>query len=168
MKKVQREPWGSSSEKAKSLKIENFGTQDEVRKNARPIRTANNRQAAVEILKGIIKNGPFTSRSGLIARLSGKAIGKMVSNQAVNTSFNPHAHFLAVANLDYLFKNAIEPWKFELNPTKNNDGLKDRRYLYAPFEYEESIIVVKFTIKEYVNEQLKSKLYSIEAIDTKI
>jgi hypothetical protein len=67
-----------------------------------------------------------------------------------------------------LFKNAIEPWKFELNPTKNNDGLKDRRYLYSPFEYEKSIIIIKFTIKEYINGQLGNKLYSLEAIDTKL
>jgi len=74
---------------------------------------------------------------------------------------------LAAANLDHLFINSIEPWKFELNPFKNNDGLKERHYLYSPIEYEGSIVFVKITVKEYIYDWLENKLYSIEVIDTR-
>jgi hypothetical protein len=162
------ERWDSSNKKAKGLKIEDFGNPDEVREMVKPVRNAQNRQEATQILKEIKKNGPLTSKSGLIARLSTKSIGKIVSTQALNTSFSPEAHCLAAANLDYLFKNAIEPWKFDLNPTKNNDGLKERRYLYAPMGYRNDTIIIKITVKEYLDENMKNKLYSIEAVDTKI
>jgi len=163
---VKKEPWDSSSEKAKTLKIENFGVPDEVRRMARPIRAASNRREATEILKKIIKHSPYTSKSGLIARIPGKIIGKMVSSEAVNASFLPEAHYLAVTNIDKLFSNAIEPWFFELNPNKNNDGLKARRYLFAPMNFHERIVLVKFTVKEYINSELGKKMYSIEVIDT--
>jgi hypothetical protein len=61
----------------------------------------------------------------------------------------------------------IEPWKFELNPAKNNDGLKERHYLYAPLEYEGYFVIVKITVKEYINECLENNLYSIEVIDAR-
>ena len=64
-----------------------------------------------------------------------------------------------------MFPNAIEPWSFELNPAKNNDGLKARHYLYAPMSFHEKILVVKFTVKEYINPDIENKMYSIEAID---
>jgi len=163
---VKKESWDSSSEKAKTLKIENFGAPDEVRKTAKPVREASNRKEAAEILKEIIKHSPYTSKSGLTARIPGKIIGKMVSSEAVNASFLPEAHYAAVANIDTLFSNAVEPWFFELNPNKNNDGLKARRYLFAPMIFHERIIVVKFTVKEYSNPELGKKIYSIEAVDT--
>jgi hypothetical protein len=62
-------------------------------------------------------------------------VGKLVSAVAVRASFSPEAHYLAAANIDKLFSNAIEPWFFELNPDKNNEGLLTRRYLFAPMEY---------------------------------
>jgi hypothetical protein len=165
---VAKEPWDSSSEKAKTFAIRDFGTLDEVMEMAKPARNAATRREAVEILKGMVKNDPLVSRSGLRARLSTKVIGKIVSNQAVNTSCNPPAHYLATANIDRLFSNAIEPWQFELNPAKNNDGLKNRHYLYAPLEYEDTLIIVKITVKEYLTATLQNKLYSIEAVGVDI
>jgi len=106
-----------------------------------------------------------TSRSGLTARLSRRSLGKLVSNAAVTASFCPEAHYLAAANIDKLYANAVEPWAFELNPKKNNAGLKARRYLYAPLEYGGKIAVVKITVKEYEDVALQNKLYSIEAVD---
>jgi hypothetical protein len=93
------------------------------------------------------------------------SFGKLVSNAAVASSFCPDAHFLAVANIDKLYTNAIEPWEFELNPNKENDGLKARRYLYEPMEYGGNITVVKTTVKEYENTRLENKLYSVAAVD---
>ena len=160
-----KEPWDSSTEKAKSLKLDDFDAFGEVQDMAKPNRTAVNRQEAVIILKEIAKKGVLTNKTGFKVRLSGKTIGKIVSNQAINTSISPEAHYLAAANLDYLFINSIEPWKFELNPTKNNDGLKERHCLYSPLEYQGSIMFVKITVKEYIYDWLEKKLYSIEVVD---
>ena len=149
-----------------SFLIEDFGTLESVRDQARTVRTASNRYEAAQILKEIIEHGPYTSKSGLTARISGKSIGKLVSSEAVNASFCQEAHYLAVANIDTLFPNAIEPWGFGLNPSKNNDGLKNRHYLYAPMIFHERMAMVKFTVKEYINTDLANKMYSIEVIDT--
>jgi hypothetical protein len=162
------EPWNSSTEKARELKLKDFGSLEDVRKMAKPIRTARNRYEAAIILKEIIKKGPLTSKSGLTARIPGKSIGKIISSVAVRSSGNEKVHYLAVANIDKLFSNAIEPWKFELNPGKNNQDLKERKYLYAPIEYNAQIMPVKFTVKVYEDESLGNKLYSIEAISTKL
>ena len=85
-----------------------------------PLRIAENRREAMEYLKEIALKSPFTSRSGLLARLSKRSLGKLVSHAAVVSSFCPEAHYIAAANIDKLFSNAIEPWLFELNPNKNN------------------------------------------------
>jgi hypothetical protein len=165
---AEKEPWDSSDEKATELTISDFGTPEEVWEMAKPVRSARNRQEATLILKEIVKKGPMTSRSGLVARFPGKSIGKIVSSEAVNASFNQEIHFLAAANIDKLYQNAIEPWKFDLNPNKNNNGLKERHYLYAPLEYKDKIAVVKLTVKEYMDMGISNKLYSIEAIEVSL
>ena len=157
------EAWDTSREKARELRLDQWGTLEEVKAMAAPVRQASNRQEATAILKELAGHSPFTSRSGLPARLSNRSIGKIVSRPAVASSFCPEAHYLAAANIDGLYSNAIEPWAFELNPNKENDRLKARRYLYAPMEYGGKIAVVKITVKEYENAQ--NKLYSIEAVD---
>jgi hypothetical protein len=159
------EPWNISREKAQELRFEQWGTPEEVRAMAAQLRQVNNRLAAMDCLKEIAQNSPFTSRSGLSARLPMRSRGKIVSHAAVTASFCPEAHYLAAANIDKLYSNAIEPWKFELNPNKENIGLKARRYLYVPMEYCGKITVVKITVKEYADDDLQNKLYSIEVID---
>ena len=158
------EQWDARREKARELHVEQWGTPEEVRAMAAPQRQADNRRAAMDCLKEIALNGPFTSRSGLAARLPLRSIGKIVSHAAVVNSFCPEAHYLAAANIDKLYSNAIEPWEFKLNPNKDNTGLKARRYLYAPMEYGGKIALVKITVKEYADADLSSKLYSIEAL----
>jgi hypothetical protein len=159
------EPWDTNRAKARELRLEDWGTPEEVTAIAAPIRRAGDRRNAMDCLKEIAKNGPFISRTGLLARLPGRSLGKMVSNAAVVASFCPEAHYLAAANIDKLYSNAIEPWQFELNPNKENTGLKARRYLYAPLEYGGRIAVVKITVKEYLDTELCNKIYSIEAVD---
>ena len=165
---MKKESWDNSTEKAKSLKIENFGTEDEVIEMAKPIRTATNRQEAMEILKEITTNKSLTNKNGLIVTLSSDSRGKIVSSKALNTSYTQKVHFLAVANIDKLFYNSIEPWEFEFNPYKSNDELKARRYLYAPLEYDNMIFPVKITVKEFKDQNLGNRLYSIEVIDIEI
>lgn len=159
------EPWNASQEKARELRLEQWGTLEEVKAMAAPLRQASSRRAAMDCLKEIALNSPFTSRSGLTARLSNRSLGKIVSHAAVVSSFCPEAHYLAAANIDTLYANAIEPWEFELNPNKDNTGLKARRYLYAPMEYRGKITVVKITVKEYTDADLQNNLYSIAAVD---
>jgi hypothetical protein len=55
-----------------------------------------------------------------------------------------------------------------LGQQHGNDGLKNRRYLYAPLAYKNTIIIVKITIKEYLEAALQNKLYSIEVINVDI
>ena len=165
---MRKEPWNISSEKAKTLKIEDFGTLESMREQARTVRTASNRYEATMILKEIAAKGQLTNKNGLVVTLSSGSRGKIVSSKSLNTSYSQKAHFLAVANIDKLFFNSIEPWKYELNPNKNNDDLKARRYLYAPFEFDNKIIPVKITVKEYKDESLDRRLYSIEVIDVEI
>ena len=165
---MNKEPWDSSSEKAKSLKIEDFGIPEEVYKIAQMPRIAKNREKTVELLKQIAKKGNLASKNGIIATLSGKSIDKIVSEQALHRSSNAMAHWLAAANIDILFNNAIEPWKFELDPRKNNDNLEERIYLYAPMEFYKQILPVKFTVKQYKQKGGEKRLYSIETINVDI
>jgi len=163
-----KELWNTSTEKAKLLKIEDFGTPDEVREMAKMSRRAQTRKEAVAILKKIATAGNLTSKSGLVVSLSGKSIDEIVSGQSLQQSFDTMAHWQAAANIDKLFSNAIEPWKFDLNPQKNNENLKDRRYLYAPMEYRGRVVPVKFTVKEYQQKGIDKRLYSIEAINVNL
>ena len=160
-----KELWDSSSEKAKELKISDFGTTEEVLDMAKIPRMAETKNETIAILKKIATTGDFTSRSGIVVSLSGKSIEKIVSDQAIHKSFDVQAHWQAAANIDKLFSNAIEPWKFKLNPEKNNENLKDRRYLYTPMEYKGRILPVKLTVKEYKQEGVNNRLYSLEVID---
>ena len=162
---MSKEPWDSSSEKAGELKAGDFGMPEEVWEMAKMPRTAKNRKEAVAILKQIAGKGELKSKSGLTATLSGKSIDEIVSGQAMQHSFDATAHWQVAANVDKLFSNAIEPWRFELNPAKNNDNLKDRRYLYAPMEHEGRLLPVKLTVKEYLQEGTSRRIYSVEAIN---
>ena len=154
------ERWDSSREKAQELSLDQWPPET----LAMPMRYASDRRSAMECLREISKASPFTSLSGLPARLSRRSLGKLVSRAALANSYCEEAHYFAAANIDKLYTRSIEPWLFELNPNKDNTGLKARRYLYAPMEYGGKIAVVKITVKEYEDSDLENKLYSIEAI----
>jgi hypothetical protein len=104
------EPWNTSREKAKELRLEQWGTSEEVAAMSAPIRKTSTRREATAILKEIASHGPLTSRSGITARLQRRTVGKLVSSVAVHSSFSHEAHYLAAANIDKFFSNAIEPW----------------------------------------------------------
>jgi hypothetical protein len=99
----------------------------------------------------------------LKAALSKTSINKILNNKARNQSFSEKAHILAAVNVDRLFFNAIEPWKFELDPRKENTQLRDRLFLYSPMEFGDTIIPVKLTVLGYQNKDVN--LYSLEAIE---
>jgi len=157
------QPWDEVKIRTSELRSDLWGTNEEVAAISKPIREAKDRRQATAILKEIAEHSPFTSKSGLTARLRRRTVGKLVSSVAVHSSFSPEAHYLAAANIDKYFSNAIEPWLFELNPNKNNEGLKARRYLFAPMEFLGRIAIIKFTVKEY--HKAENNIYSIEALD---
>ena len=163
----EKEHWDSSGEKAKELTLSMFGTPDAVREMARMPLEANSFMEARQILEGIVDK-PLTSKSGLAATLSKKSIKEILSGEAVGKSSGLKAHLKAAANLEKLYSNAIEKWEFDLGPNKNNDSLEERKYLYAPMEYNNRIIPVKLTIKKYKDIWTGRRLYSLEAIDVEI
>jgi hypothetical protein len=163
-----KEDWDSSTKKAKELSISDFGVPEEIHEIVKMPRYAKDREEVITILKEIAKKGTLTSKTGEFASLSGKSIDKIVSEQALHRSFDINAHWQAAANIDKLFQNAIEPWKFELNPNKINENLRDRRYFYAMMEYEGEIHPVKITIKQYKQKGIEKRIYSVEAIDVEM
>jgi len=164
---VEMEPWNSSTEKAKTLKIEDFGTPEDVREMAKMPKQASNFSEAKKILSELV-NKPMTNTGGLIAFISKNSAKEILSGKAVESSFNKQAHLLAVVNVDRLYSNAIEPWKFNLNPEKSNKGIKAVRRLYSPMLYNGRIIPVKLTIKEIKNENEGNRMYSLQAIDVNL
>jgi hypothetical protein len=158
-----KEPWDSSDEKAKELKLSDFGTPDEVREMAKMPRTARDFTEAKAILGGLVDK-PLTSKGGLVAFISKNSAKEILSGKAVNSSFERSAHLLAAANADRLFSNAIEPWKFGMNPEKANEGLKAIRRLYSPMFFNEKIITVKLTVKEIKNKNEGNRIYSLKAM----
>jgi hypothetical protein len=163
----RKEKWDSSDEKAKELTVSMFGTPEEVREMAKPVRVARN-YAEVKVILYILCDRPMKSKSGLDATLSRNSIKEMLSGRAENESFHKDAHLQAAGNIDKLFTNAIEPWKFELNPQKHNENLKELHRLYAPMEFQGRIALVKITVKEMVNTAEGKRIYSIKAIDVEI
>ncbi|MDR3284837.1 MAG: methyltransferase domain-containing protein [Treponema sp.] len=159
--------WDTSTEKATELREEYFGTPEELREKARPERQARNKEEADSILKEIAKNGLLhnAANPALVVTLSNTSIRKILDDKAVKKSFSEGAHFLGAANIDKLFLNAIEPWQFRLDPRKENRDIQSRKFLYSPLLFEEKIVPVKLTVKQYKTEANGIRLYSIEAID---
>jgi hypothetical protein len=141
-----------------------FGTPENVKKMVKTGTAAQTREEARNSLKNCIGK-PLKSRSGIEATISKNSIEKILSGKATDKSFNPKAHFLAAANLEKLFVNALEPFKFPLNPDKRNENYQEVRRLYAPMAFEGRIIPVKFTIMVMRNEKEGKRVYSLEAID---
>jgi hypothetical protein len=157
-----------STEKAKELTSKDFGTPEEIMQIAKPIRTAATREEAAKYLDEIASKGELESKNGLKATISGKSKKEMLSGKSAHKSFNEAAHYQAIANADKLFSNAIEPWQFELDAGKNNKDLESRKFLYAPMEFRDKIVPVKFTVFEYKRPQGNRRLYSLEAIDVEL
>jgi hypothetical protein len=162
---VQRDYWDSGTERAKALRSELFGTPEEVAEMARMERTARSREEARKLLREIAARGPLTGRANITATLSNNSIEEILNGEAVKKSIDKYAHFLAAANVDKLFSNAIEPFTFELNPEKHNENIQSIRRLYSPMTYNEKIVPVKFTVKELKQKKEGRRLYSLEAID---
>jgi len=128
MKKERKVENTSSTGRANELSFEMFGTPEQVVKMAKTEYAASTREEAKEILRRIV-NKPLVSRAGLTATLSNKSMGKILSGKAADKSYSKEAHFLAAANLEHLFSNAIEPFIFPADPSKHNENYRQIRRL---------------------------------------
>jgi len=161
---VKKETWDSSDKKVQELTISMFGTAEEVMEMARMPIVVHNFSEAKIILNGLIGK-PLANTGGLVVFISKNTAKEILSGKAVGNSFDREAHLLAVANVEKLFSNAVEPWAFDFNPEKSNEGLKAIRRLFSPMLYKDRIVVVKLTVKEIKNKNEGNRLYSLKAID---
>ncbi len=67
---------------------------------------------------------------------SDEKVKEILSGEAIKNFFERQAHLLAAANVGRLFRNAIEAWKFNVNPEKSNDGQKQ----YAGYIHQCSVM----------------------------
>jgi len=150
-----------------NLTLDNWGTSEEVEKMLNMMRSVKTKEEAETILKDIMQKGALTNKynKDLQPTLSGNSIGKITDHSAIKKSISPSAHWKAAGNIDHLFEHAIEPYKFELDKTRNNDSLEDRKYLYAPMEYEGRKVPVKMTVKKFKESVDGTRLYSAEVIN---
>jgi hypothetical protein len=87
-------PWDSSDEKVKELKTEDFGSPEEVWEMAKTDRHPNSYAEARAILNGFVGK-PLKSKSNVVATISKNAINEILSGEAVDKSFDFHAHLWA-------------------------------------------------------------------------
>jgi regulator of RNase E activity RraB len=153
-----------STEQAHKLTLDMFGTSEEVQRMAIMELNAGTRKEARDILVKLV-NKPLKSKAGVEATVSKKSIEKILSGKSADKSYNAKAHFLAAANIEKLFSNAVEPFKFAFIPHKRNENYQEVKRLYAPMAFENRIIPVKFTVMVMLNEKEGKRIYSIEAID---
>jgi len=153
-----------STEQAHELTLDMFGPLNKVLEMARMEREADTRKKARYILMGLV-NKLLKSKTGITATISKKSTEKILSGKSTDKSFDAKAHFLASANLEKLFSNAIEPFKFPLDPDKNNENYQEIKRLYAPMNFKGRIIPIKFTVTVMLNEKEGKRIYSLEVID---
>jgi hypothetical protein len=92
----------NSTDRAKILKIENFGTQEEVREMAKTSRTAHSYDEARSILRELVGK-PLNSRAGIRATISHNSVDKILSGTAVDKSVDKEAHFWPLRTLKLSF-----------------------------------------------------------------
>ena len=153
-----------STEQAYKLTLDMFGPPEEFQRMASMERNASTREEARVILLELL-NKPLKSKAGVEATVSRNSIEKILSGKSADKSYDAKAHFLAAANIEKLFSNAIEPFKFPFIPNKNNENYQEVKRLYAPMAFGSRIIPVKFTIIVMLNEKEGKRIYSLEVID---
>jgi len=151
-----RLPYDSSNKMAKTLKVEDWGTVEEVTKMSEMLREAKTKKEAKAILfelrnKGYLENN---KNPDLKPTLSRQAIKKLSNGDLT-----------IAANIDQLFKNAIKPWEFELNPDKDNSDIEDRDYMYSPINKNGKLSPVKITVLKHNDKEKGTRVYSGELVD---
>ena len=105
---MRKEPWDSSSEKAKELEISDFGTPEEVKQMAKPIRKVKNRLEAEKALENIITDNGTVKRSAIELK-NNSGISAVLRRSSIKEYLDPQA----AAKL-----YSIEVIDFDLDKTK--------------------------------------------------
>jgi len=153
-----------SDKAAYSLRITDFGSADQIKAIAHMDRKPETYSQVREILSSLVGYS-LVSRSDLHATISKKSIEKILSGRSIEDSHDFKAHLFAAGNIDRLYGNSIEPWTFEMNSNKNNDGLVGIHRLFALMEYAENMIIVKITVKEMKNPNDGNRIYTIKTLN---
>ena len=103
---------------AKKLKVEDFGTLEEIKEKAKPIRSAKSKEEMEPILDSIMSKGILKSADGIEATISGKSKREILSEKYGHKALGIEAHWEIVANIDKLYSNAKEKEPVRLNPHK--------------------------------------------------
>jgi len=165
MNSVRKNYRDIGTEFAGKLKPEEFGTSEELTQKAEPIRYITDLQGAEKTFDKISADGHLENAAGINARIVRSTKNKIFGGKAIYKSFDKKAHFLAIANADKFYLNAIEKI-FTLDPGKDNSGIVERKFLFSPMKYKDRIVPIKFTVLKYDNKD--QNLYSIEVIDVDI
>jgi len=104
----------------------------------------------------------ITSKDGTKGYINKHSVDKMLSNiskyKNEETNITPAQHYAAVADIEYLFKNAI---KFLIHPDKKGGGNVEAIHRYAAPLYSDNIAYI--TVKTITEEG--NKIHSIELIE---
>ncbi|MCL2128254.1 MAG: hypothetical protein FWH38_08365, partial [Treponema sp.] len=103
-------------------------------------------------------------QTGMAATVSNKTLGKMLSVSASEKSVSPQVHALAVGNVDALFERA------ELLGSHDDTGgdtrnIKQVHRFGIVMQHNEEFYPVKITVKEFVQEAIGTRIYTVEAVD---
>ena len=99
----------------------------------------------------------------LQATVSNSALRKMMSGKAQKKSFSREAHIQAVANVDSLFLNAtLRESHLDRKLDRNIRGL---HRVFAPMIFEGKVLMVKLTVKSFVDQGSGNQIYTVEGIE---
>jgi len=119
---------------------------------------------AQELIRPLIDIAITNDKLGMVATLSSRTIKKLGSEKATRKSVSPALHAKAVANIDFLYKNA----EFDVvhQDYKNNRRVRQIHRLGALMFDEKNgeYIPVAITVKEFYDKG-GNRIYSIEALD---
>ena len=128
------------------------------------LRSANSVSEAQVLIRPLIDIPITNDKLGITASLSNRAVKKLESEKATRKSASPALHAKAVANIDFLYKNA----EFDVthNDYKNNRRIRQIHRLGALMLDEKNgeYVPVAITVKEFIDNS-GNKIYSIEALD---
>ena len=113
-----------------------------------------------------ITRAPMTNlQTGVIASVSGEALGKMASKSNIQMSVSPQAHYQALGNIDRLFPLAM--LREERPGKKEGDAQSINRILHfeTPMPFDGDVLRVKMLVKEFARKEQGTRVYLVEAVE---
>ncbi len=127
------------------------------------LRYARGSQMARNAAKGFVGRPLENRDSGVVATVSGNTLSKMLSKSSVDKSIAPQAHMQAVANLDTLFKHAVE--RLQRQDRTGGEGIKSMRHFDVPMPFDGEMLRVKMLVKELAKEEQGNRIYTVQAVE---